>query len=65
VVLPALRHHRPPLASWVVRAGTTGQASSGHGHCTLDQHAEFIRQAPLFEQMLVNDGISLTKLWFR
>jgi polyphosphate kinase 2 len=34
------------------------------GYCTPDQHAEFIRQAPLFEQMLVNDGISLTKLWF-
>jgi hypothetical protein len=32
--------------------------------CTPDQHSEFIRQAPLFEQMLVNDGISLTKLWF-
>jgi polyphosphate kinase 2 len=34
------------------------------GFCTLDQHAEFLEQAPLFEQMLVNDGISLTKLWF-
>ena len=34
------------------------------GYCTPKQHAEFIRQAPLFEQMLVNDGISLTKLWF-
>jgi polyphosphate kinase 2 (PPK2 family) len=32
--------------------------------CTPDQHAEFIQQVPLFEQMLVNDGISLTKLWF-
>jgi polyphosphate kinase 2 (PPK2 family) len=28
------------------------------------QHAEFIRQVPLFEQMMVNDGISLIKLWF-
>ena len=34
------------------------------GFCTPKQHAEFIRQVPLFEQMLVNDGISLTKLWF-
>ena len=34
------------------------------GFCTPEQHAEFIRQVPLFEQMLVNDGISLTKLWF-
>ena len=32
--------------------------------CTPEQHAEFLQQAPLFEQMLVNDGISLTKLWF-
>ena len=32
--------------------------------CTPEQHAEFISQVPLFEQMLVNDGISLTKLWF-
>jgi hypothetical protein len=34
------------------------------GFCTPKQHAEFIRQVPMFEQMLVNDGISLTKLWF-
>ena len=34
------------------------------GFCTPEEHAEFIQQAPLFEQMLVNDGIDLTKLWF-
>jgi polyphosphate kinase 2 len=34
------------------------------GFCTRTQHAEFLEQAPLFERMLVNDGISLTKLWF-
>lgn len=34
------------------------------GFCTLKQHAEFLEQAPLVEQMLVADGISLTKLWF-
>jgi polyphosphate kinase len=34
------------------------------GFCTPEEHAEFISQAPLFEQMLVNDGIDLTKLWF-
>ena len=32
--------------------------------CTPEEHSEFIRQAPLFEQMLVNDGINLTKPWF-
>ena len=46
--------------SWYNRAGVERVM----GYCTPDQHAEFIRQAPLFEQMLVNDGISLTKLWF-
>jgi polyphosphate kinase 2 len=34
------------------------------GFATPEQHAEFMEQAPLFEQMLINDGISLTKLWF-
>ncbi len=46
--------------SWYNRAGVERVM----GFCTAKQHAEFIRQAPLFEQMLVNDGISLTKLWF-
>jgi polyphosphate kinase len=46
--------------SWYNRAGVQRVM----GYCTPDQHTEFIRQAPLFEQMLVNDGISLTKLWF-
>ena len=46
--------------SWYNRAGVERVM----GYCTGKQHAEFIRQAPLFEQMLVNDGISLTKLWF-
>ena len=47
--------------SWYNRAGVERVM----GFCTPDQHAEFIRQAPLFEQMLVNDGISLTKLYPR
>jgi polyphosphate kinase len=46
--------------SWYNRAGVERVM----GFCTPKQHAEFIRQAPPFEQMLVNDGISLTKLWF-
>ena len=46
--------------SWYNRAGVERVM----GFCTPDQHEEFVRQAPLFEQMLVNDGISLTKLWF-
>jgi hypothetical protein len=46
--------------SWYNRAGVERVM----GFCTPKQHAEFIRQVPLVEQMLVNDGISLTKLWF-
>ncbi|MBW0017473.1 MAG: polyphosphate kinase 2 [Mycobacterium sp.] len=46
--------------SWYNRAGV----EKVMGFCTPDEHAEFMRQVPLFEQMLVNDGISLTKLWF-
>jgi polyphosphate kinase len=46
--------------SWYNRAGVERVM----GFCNQKQHAEFIRQAPLFEQMLVNDGVSLTKLWF-
>jgi polyphosphate kinase 2 len=46
--------------SWYNRAGV----EKVMGFCTPKEHAEFIHQAPLFEQMLVNDGISLTKLWF-
>lgn len=34
------------------------------GFCTPDEHEEFLRAVPLFEQMLVNDGIVLVKLWF-
>ena len=46
--------------SWYNRAGVERVMN----FCNAKQHAEFIRQVPLFEQMLVNDGISLTKLWF-
>src|ERR1041384_8345394 len=38
--------------SWYNRAGVERVM----GFCTPKQHAEFIRQVPLFEQMLVNDG---------
>jgi polyphosphate kinase len=46
--------------SWYNRAGVERVMS----FCTPEQHQEFIHQAPLFEEMLVRDGISLTKLWF-
>lgn len=46
--------------SWYNRAGVERVM----GFCTDEQHAEFVHQAPLFEEMLVRDGISLSKLWF-
>lgn len=32
--------------------------------CTKEQYDEFIRQAPLFERMLANDGMTVIKFWF-
>ena len=46
--------------SWYNRAGV----EKVMGFCTPEQHAEFLYQAPLFEQMLARDGIGLTKFWF-
>src|SRR5699024_12173849 len=34
------------------------------GFCTESQHAEFLREVPMLENMLLGSGISLTKLWF-
>jgi polyphosphate kinase 2 (PPK2 family) len=67
VVFPALRRAPPgrrrdgPVRPKLVQPR---RCRAGDGVLQPEQHAEFIRQAPLFEQMLVNDGISLTKLWF-
>src|SRR6201996_2813525 len=46
--------------SWYNRAGVERVM----GFCTPAQYAEFIDQVPLFEQMLVANGIRLTKFWF-
>jgi polyphosphate kinase len=46
--------------SWYNRAGV----EKVMGFCTRDEHAEFLQQAPLFEEMLANNGINLTKFWF-
>jgi polyphosphate kinase 2 len=46
--------------SWYNRAGV----EKVMGFCTDEQRDEFFEQAPAFEKMLVDDGISLTKLWF-
>jgi len=46
--------------SWYNRAGVEHVM----GYCTPDQHRRFLHQAPLFERMLVEDGIILLKYWF-
>ena len=46
--------------SWYNRAGVERVM----GFCTPEQYTEFLKQAPAFEKMLVNDGIHVVKFWF-
>ncbi|WP_188827037.1 polyphosphate kinase 2 [Nocardia camponoti] len=46
--------------SWYNRAGVERVM----GFCSPEEHERFLSQAPLFEQMLVDDGIDLVKFWF-
>ena len=46
--------------SWYNRAGV----EKVMGFCTPEEHALFLRQTPIFEQMLIEDGILLRKYWF-
>ncbi|WP_201155784.1 polyphosphate kinase 2 [Rhodobaculum claviforme] len=46
--------------SWYNRAGVERVM----GFCTPTEYLEFMRQAPLFEQMLVRSDIKLFKYWF-
>jgi polyphosphate kinase len=46
--------------SWYHRAGV----EKVMGFCTPQEHALFLRQTPIFEQMLIDDGILLRKYWF-
>jgi polyphosphate kinase len=46
--------------SWYNRAGVERVM----GFCTDEQYREFLRQVPQLEQMLVESGIRLVKLWF-
>jgi len=46
--------------SWYNRAGVERVM----GYCTPDEYRRFLHQAPLFERMLVEDGILLIKYWF-
>ena len=46
--------------SWYNRAGVERVM----GFCTPEQHRRFLHQAPIFERLLVEDGIMLRKYWF-
>jgi polyphosphate kinase 2 len=46
--------------SWYNRAGV----EKVMGYCSPDEHRLFMRQAPIFERLLVEDGILLRKYWF-
>ncbi len=46
--------------SWYNRAGVERVM----GFCTDVEYARFLRQAPSFERMLIDDGIMLRKYWF-
>jgi polyphosphate kinase len=46
--------------SWYNRAGVERVL----GFCTPDEHRRFLRQCPIFERLLVEDGIHLIKYWF-
>ena len=46
--------------SWYNRAGVERVM----GFCTPDQYARFLRQCPVFEELLSEDGILLRKYWF-
>jgi polyphosphate kinase 2 len=46
--------------SWYNRAGVERVM----GFCTPQEYSRFMRQTPIFEQMLIEDGIMLRKYWF-
>ena len=46
--------------SWYNRAGVEHVM----GFCTPDEYRRFLHQCPIFERMLVDDGILLIKYWF-
>lgn len=46
--------------SWYNRAGVEVVM----GFCTPAEHTLFLRQTPIFEQMLIEDGVLLRKYWF-
>ena len=58
--LPAAGEIRLFDRSWYNRAGVERVM----GYCTPEEHRRFLRQCPIFERMLIEDGIILRKYWF-
>ena len=58
--LPAAGEIRLFDRSWYNRAGVERVM----GFCTPDEHRRFLHQTPIFERLLVEDGILLRKYWF-
>jgi len=46
--------------SWYNRAGVERVM----GYCSAEEHQRFLHQCPIFERMLIEDGIMLRKYWF-
>ena len=58
--LPAAGEIRLFDRSWYNRAGVERVM----GFCTADEYRRFLHQTPIFERMLIEDGILLRKYWF-
>ncbi len=58
--LPAGGEMRLFDRSWYNRAGVERVM----GYCTTAEHRRFLRQCPIFERMIIEDGIILRKYWF-
>ncbi|MEZ5086424.1 MAG: polyphosphate kinase 2 [Tessaracoccus sp.] len=58
--LPAAGEIRLFDRSWYNRGGVERVM----GYCTPEEHRRFLRQCPIFERMLVEDGVILLKYWF-
>ena len=58
--LPAAGEIRLFDRSWYNRAGVERVM----GFCTPEEHLRFLNQTPIFERMLIEDGIVLRKYWF-
>jgi len=58
--LPAAGQIRLFDRSWYNRAGVERVM----GYCTPEEYKRFLRQCPIFERMLLDDGIILLKYWF-